>query len=449
MNTTNISTVFSHRLRAGLFALAAGGLLWVAGPRASAATYTVNPLSGATGVSRSAPVVFTFSQEMNTDVAVTSFSFLQLGGIPQFLPANVVWNPAGTVATVRPASLPSLWPDNVLIQWILLGETLDGSDTFEDFGTFTTGGSSSGGTGTNAVTSFSVGVYHGFLQTNPSAPVLDPEFGYFFQAGTLLASNRTADAVTVMPPLLAPLILTRSQFAPEMFSYFDQTNDLAAFNANYPGGAYQFTVTAAVSNQLITVNLPAPTLQPNAPRVTNYDAAQAVNPAQPFTLSWDPFVGGTANDFIVVEVGTDFKTPETPGQGRLNGTATSVVIPANTLRPNSNYTATIYFERLAFASNGTTSVTSAARATTTDFALKTTGPTSARPVLTNSTAIESGKLQFQVTATAGQTLFVESSVTLLSNSWSTVYTTNAVGPLTIIALPMTPPGRQFFRIRTN
>ena len=426
--------------------LALAGLLSAAGTSALAVTVTVNPISGSAGVSTSTQVVFTFSEAMNTSPDATTFTFINFTTFTP-VPAATVWNPAGTVATVSPA--PS-WPANATIFWNVSGETWLTADTIDEIGTFATSGSSSGGgTGTNAVTSFSVGVYHWYEQTNTAAPVLNLDYGYGFRAGTILASNRTANAVTVTPPGLLPISLNRSQFQQEMFSFFDSTNNLTAFNAKYPAGAYQFLVTAAASNQQINVTLSNPTQQPNAPHVVNYAAAQAVNAAQSFTLSWDPFIGGTANDFIIVEVGTDFKTPDAFEQGALNGTATSVVIPADALRPATDYTATIYFARLNWASNGTTSVTSAERVTLTEFSLKTTGGSTAGTALTNVAAVLPGQFRFQVQATAGQALFVESSVTLVSNSWTTVYTTNAVGPLTTITLPMTPPGRQFFRVRTN
>jgi hypothetical protein len=60
-----------------------------------------------------------------------------------------------------------------------------------------------------------------------------------------------------------------------------------------------------------------------------------------------------------------------------------------------------------------------------------------------------GQFRVQVQAITGQQLFVESSITLLSNSWTTVGISNATGPLTTIVLPMTSPGRRFFRVRTN
>lgn len=411
---------------------------------ATAATLTVDPPSGASGVSRSAQVVFTFSEPMNTEPDVTMFIFIKLGGFTP-LPITTVWNPAGTVATISPVPF---WPDNSTIFWSVSGETLDTADPVDEFGSFSVGGSSSGGTGTNAVTSFSVMVFHGFVQTNAAAPVIDTNFGYAFQAGTVLASNRTANSVTVQPPGSSPLSLTRSPLTPEQFHFIDTTNDLAGLNAKYPGGGYQFVVSATTSNQQITVTLSDPAQQPSTPHVTNFDAAQAVDAAQAFTLSWEPFVGGTANDAIVVEVGDAFQTPDPPGPGMLNGTATSVVIPANALQPNTNCTGRIYFGRLAFTTNGT-STTSAERITFTEFPVLTTGTNSARPTLSSLAKVLGTNFQFQVQAGAGQTLFVEASQTLVSNSWTTVYTTNASGPLTTITLPMVPPDRRFFRVRTN
>ncbi len=449
MNTRNTSHGFSQSLRATLLALAVGGGLWTTGPLASAADFTVNPLDGTTSVSASAPVVFTFAVPMNTSPDSTFFSFIKSGGLPLPLDTTVSWNLAETVATITPAPA---WPADATIQWTMFGETIETADFVFGQGFFSTSGSSSGGgTGTNAATSFFVGVYHRYLQTNSAIPALDPELSSFFNAGTLLASNRTANSVTVQPPGQPVLSLTRSPIALESFSFFDYaTNDLPAFNAKYPGGAYQFTVTAAASNQQITVNLPNLNLQPNAPQVTNYVAAQAVNPSQPFTLFWDPFVGGTASDYIWVEVGDAFTSPEPPQPGTLRGTARSVVIPANTLLANTNYRATIYFARLASASNGTASVTSSARVTITEFSLVTAGTNSPATLLTNTAAILTNQFRFQVRSDAGQTLIVESSVTLLSNSWTTVYTTNAPGAVTTIALPMvTPPSRRFFRVRTN
>ena len=167
------------------------------------------------------------------------------------------------------------------------------------------------------------------------------------------------------------------------------------------------------------------------------------------SLTWDSFVGGTANDFIQVQIGGDFQTPATKAQGGLDGTARSVEIPANSLKPNSDYTASVSFLRLAVSTNGITYATVSDRTTTTTFPAKTIALVVSEPaVLTNAVAVSAGQFQFQVQATIGQLLAIESSPTLRSNSWSTVFTTNAPAPVTTVTLPMTPDYR-FFRIRSD
>ena len=104
------------------------------------------------------------------------------------------------------------------------------------------------------------------------------------------------------------------------------------------------------------MNLPA-YVPPNSPQVSNYVAAQSVNPSQPFTLNWNTFTNGGSTDWILLEieggpVGALFETP-IPGQpNALNGTATSVMIPAGTLPADSTNTAVLAFYHVAASTNG-------------------------------------------------------------------------------------------------
>src|SRR5213075_2671229 len=126
-----------------------------------------------------------------------------------------------------------------------------------------------------------------------------------------------------------------------------------------PQGTYTFTVA---------VTLPATMAQPNAPHVSNFTAGQTVSSSQPFTLTWDPFTGGTATDYVFVQVGNVWKTP-TPGTtGALNGTATSVTIPAGTLQPGSTNDAFIYFYHTIITSNAAY-LTEAFRSSATEFSV--------------------------------------------------------------------------------
>ena len=155
------------------------------------------------------------------------------------------------------------------------GDFLEGDAT----GFFTTGnGTGSGGNGTNAITTFSVGKLHSYSQTSTALPTLDPD-PYSFLAVTGLASNRTATSVTLtLPTLPTATVSDLDQIRPESFILVGFTNDLTTFDKTFPAGNYSFFVQAVSSNQTVVVNLPPGMAQPNAPHLTNYPAAQAVDP---------------------------------------------------------------------------------------------------------------------------------------------------------------------------
>jgi hypothetical protein len=147
-------------------------------------------------------------------------------------------------------------------------------------------------------------------------------------------------------------------------------------------------------------------------------------------------------------VGDVFGTVNPPATNALNGTATSVVIPAGTLQAATNYLAAVTFFRL-IANSNTTYVTEAFRATTTMVTLSTSSGATVPLVLTNATWT-SGVFSFDVTSAAGQTLTVEYSTALQPGSWNTLLTTNsAAGDVKITdPAPVTNP-RRFYRARTG
>jgi hypothetical protein len=294
----------------------------------------------------------------------------------------------------------------------------------EEFGSFTTssGGGSGVGSGTNRITSFIVGKIHFYDQTSAGAPTLEPEIPYFFTASTTLASNRTATGITLTMPTGGVSNLMQNFVAPENYFFFGTYTNLAAFNATFPAGNYVFNVMASTSNQNVTVNLPAGLTQPNAPHVANYAAAQAINPAQPFQLTWDAFQGGTTADHISLAIGDTFETPDAGSPGALTGTATSFTIPAGTLQPGSNYNATLTFSRSTGTSNASYAAT-AFVSTSTDFRVNTSGVITPPVILTNA-SWSNGTFSFDVRSAAGQGLIIEFSSTLLTNQWATLLTTN-------------------------
>jgi hypothetical protein len=406
---------------------------------------SVVPANLATGVSPSAPVVFTFSEAMDPDM--TDATFLSATTF-MMLPTSPVWSAGNTVLTCTP-NPP--FPANTFIVWDVSGQNPNGDALSGDTsGFFTTGGSGTGtGSGTNHITTFALGKIHAYEQTSVAAPMPETNAPYSFSALTTLASNRTATAVTLTLPNSAVSNLMQVPFRPEEFFLFFTTTNLSSLNNTYPDGNYTFTVQSAASNQMVTVNLPASLMQPNAPRVTNFVAAQSVDASQPFRLGWDNFAGGTANDYISVNIGTAFRTPDPGTAGALNGTATSVLIPAGTFQPNTTYESTIGFSRANVNTNNSAYATTVYRGTTTRFNLITSGGSGGPLVLTNA-AWTANMFNFEVVSSVGQTFTVEYSSTMLSGEWQTLLTTNSLTGRLLISDPhSTTNSYLFYRARNG
>ncbi len=382
---------------------------------------SVVPSIGATGVSTSAPVVFTFSEEMDPTMTSATFSGMNY---PYIYDTTQAWSAGNTVLTCTPSAG---FPSNTMIGWDVEGQNPIGG-TLSDFGYFTTS-SGSGGvvTNTNAITSFLVGKSWYYDQTSSAAPTLNTNFPYGFSGLTVLSSNRTATNVTLTLPTAAVSNLVQNFLYPWDFYLAAGDTNLSTFNATFPSGDYGFTVSNASSNQQVTVNLPA-FAQPNAPHVTNYTAAQAINPALPFTLGWDAFTGGGTTDYVEVVIGNVFETAGVGLSNALRGTATSVTIPANTLQANSNYDCYIGFYHAAITTNSGY-VTVAYVASVSALSITTTTTNAApRPVLTNA-VWSAGSFAFDVLTTTGQTVTVVSgtNVTVAASGWPVLLTTNSPG----------------------
>ncbi len=120
-----------------------------------------------------------------------------------------------------------------------------------------------------------------------------------------------------------------------------------------PNGAY--TLKFNTLNDLpTTVTLDAaPENYPNAPEVQNHSAAQAIDPAQNFTLTWNAMSPQGANDFILIFIENDYgneivDTPTRVFDGDLltapiPAGSTSLVIPAGTLPPGRQLSLELIF----------------------------------------------------------------------------------------------------------
>jgi hypothetical protein len=197
------------------------------------------------------------------------------------------------------------------------------------------------------------------------------------------------------------------------------------------------------------VNLPTTNSlpQPGAPHVSNFAAAQTVDPSQPFVLSWDAYPGGTSADYIDVDIGANFGSPEPGTPGALSGTATTFTIPAGTLQTNATYASQIgFFHRVGATNNGY--ATNAYRATYTEFTLITIG-SGGSLTLTNA-AIDPAKFSFDVLCSPGQIVTVEYKTNLATGTWQTLLTTNSPGnSFHVISPQPTTNVSRFFRARSG
>ena len=431
----------SRRNSFALLLALAGSLACLSQARAQPTLVSVVPANGATGVSMATTVVFTFSIAMDPDF--TDASFLDLLNPFPPISTSSSWSAGNKVLTCAP--MPS-FPANKSIFWTVSGQSAVGDPFDATFGQFTTSTGGSSGSGTNAITRFTLGITHAYDQTSTALPTIDATAPYSFGAITSLASNRTATNVQLTLPTASISNLTRSFFQPENFTLFGFNTNLATFNTTFPSGNYLFNVRAVASNQTVTVNFPASLAQPGAPHVSNFNAAQTVDASQPFTLAWDAFPGGTSSDFISVAIGEAFSTTN----AGLPGTATSITIPAGRLQAGSNYDGTIGFYRFIGTSNGNSYATLVYRATTTQFTLVTRGGSVAGPLVLTNWVHTPSNFAFDVLCSTGQVVTVEYRTNLAAGLWRTLLTTTSAANRFRAVAPQAATNRAlYFRARNG
>jgi hypothetical protein len=441
---------FCRARRPCLAAACAALALASLGPATAQTTIvSVVPPTGTSGVSPTNPVVITFSTAMDTNLTVAQFyTSIPTPPYAYFYTNTVSWNASSNVLTCTP--VPSFMAPAVVV-WSVSGRALNGTGLQgTKSGHFSTSASSSGGTGTNAVTTFVVGRVNLYDQTSIAQPALDPVEPYVFIGSTSLASNRTANSVTLMLPNASVSNLVQNPSELEDWNFGAFNTNMAVLDTNFPPGTYTFTINAAASNQTVGVTFPASLVQPGAPHLDNFLAARAVDPGQPFTLQWDPFAGGASTDYIVATVATAWQSPNPGASNALSGTATSVTIPAGTLAPGKTYTASIGFAHAILVTNGTYA-TYVYRATDTQFSLITTNVVATPPLMTNS-VWSGGIFGFDVLTSPGQTVTIVSATNLATPlaSWSVLQTFTNPGTAIHINDPRTITNpAAFYRARNG
>jgi len=117
---------------------------------------------------------------------------------------------------------------------------------------------------------------------------------------------------------------------------------LAELDSGVPGGAYSLNVVDANGNHTYNFSIPTTDQFPSTPAaIVGYSALQSVDASQNLTLNWSPLAGGTSSDYVQVQINGNgaiaYTSPDIGSAGALNGTSTSIMIPAGTLAPDGDY----------------------------------------------------------------------------------------------------------------
>jgi hypothetical protein len=315
------------------------------------------PESGAFGVSTGTSVQFTF------DVAMEPVQVVQWASAPFSNPASQTpltggfsysWSGDGKTLT---ATRSGGFPGNSVIYWTLVGTGFFSDDGFplggNETGAFITGAGGGGGgstpTGTVELSLFRFASYDQFSAADP---VLATSNIYNFSAyADSTASRQLTNVVLTLPGGQTQPLFT-IPFVGTNFFHVVTTNVLANLNALYGPGNYGFSLQAPSSNQTVNLTLPANAF-PGAPKLSNYAAAQAVDPAAPFTLTFN--AGGVASDFAYISISEPetgnslFESGDFGSADALKGTSNQLVFAAGTFQPGKTYE--LMIERWIGASN--------------------------------------------------------------------------------------------------
>jgi hypothetical protein len=195
-----------------------------------------------------------------------------------------------------------------------------------------------------------------------------------------------------------------------------------------------------------------PPSPPPTPKILNFVEAQSINAAADFTLQWNGFAGAGPQDHISMYLSDTngnvvFQAPDPCIPRELPVTATSVLIPANTLRSNQTYQANILFGRVFY--NSTNDVPGMAGygdiIRNTRFAVATGTGGSVTPVASSLSEVRllpNGNPQFTLGGTVGASYRIERTANLINGSWQNLGTVTVL-PLGTISFEDTQNPKTF------
>jgi hypothetical protein len=296
-----------------------------------------------------------------------------------------------------------------------------------------------------------------FMQLNPTNVVPDTNHGpYHAVLGIVQAAPNSVPIANVDLPSGVVKGFPPGNSGIELQS-LESFSTQADLDAAYTNGNYTFALATMHNGfQFPMLTLP-PALYPAAPRVTNYAAAQSINPFAPFMLQWSNPPDATTNDVIWVLIVDSkgapvFSTPypATNYPNALNGTMASVLVPTNTFKFGEAYTGVITFFRTTsfnpFSYPGAAGMTFVS--VQTSFPL--TVPVASAPGVSLSSK-SGAQFSFLLTGVAGQnyTVLATTNLSLPLSNWFPVLITNLSGSSALIRDSQATNQQRFYRVKVG
>lgn len=275
-----------------------------------------------------------------------------------------------------------------------------------------------------------------WVQSNSNSIVAEPGQEFVFDASVqAYTTGVLSTASLTLPPTTNPPSRNLAlQSNGTKLDFSDVAGTEAGLQALYANGSYKLSfATPHDGSRSLNLILPVDDFPP-APRVSNFDALQIVDASQPITVSWDPWAGGSINDFVQVRVEDHngnkfFETPDLGKAGAIDGRATTTDIPAGTLPLGQGFEIHVTFTRLSGVD--TTSYPGVLALTDfqarTKFNLQTAPAPGSKPVLTI-TALSAGQgYELSALVAANLTCRIDGSTNL--QQWIPLVTNKPPGNL--------------------
>ena len=286
---------------------------------------------------------------------------------------------------------------------------------------------------------------HVYVQTSNGPPAATE---FVFRASVEAESNGSILGAVIETPFGQTVPLTRGSGGD--FQLQDSRASQDALDTDYPDGNYRLIIDTQNDGPRTIPVMITGAMYPSEPQLSNYDAAQVINAAADFVLTWNPFLDGTAQDHIDVQIEDSlnaevFDTPGHGNAGALDGLATSVTVPAFTLAPAETYEARILFQKILRADDaGYPGVVGRVGYSARTFAgIATLPAANPPPLIQNYQLLGDGSLQFNISTLNGGTYQIQGSPNMID--WTPIGTISARSGLSTFTVPPPSGGSYFYR----